>query len=199
MSRHRRAAPHHGDRGAARACDGEPLAARRDLMGVHPGEPGTPWPRPARRFARRRTHHRGVWRSRKRAWFGTSRPPVRARLPRQGGVTSRRTLVDVLERPQRTVCDAVHAGSNPVVHPTTSCRQPALSEEPGTVTSVSRFRLVPDAQQATALMGLCDQARYVWNLGLEQRKHYRPGRASSPGFAEQCRQLTDATGWLSGL
>jgi putative transposase len=46
----------------------------------------------------------------------------------------------------------------------------------------------------------CTQARYVWNLALEQWNYWRPGRANSPGNAERMRQLTDARaafGWLA--
>ncbi|MEV7392312.1 MULTISPECIES: transposase [unclassified Streptomyces] len=45
----------------------------------------------------------------------------------------------------------------------------------------------------------CGHARYVWNLAVEQHAHWRPGRRSAPGFAEQCRQLTEArreNAWL---
>lgn len=42
----------------------------------------------------------------------------------------------------------------------------------------------------------CAHARYVWNLAVEQRAHWRPGRQSAPGFAEQSRQLTEAR-WAS--
>ncbi|MFG2962257.1 hypothetical protein ACGFZS_03135 [Streptomyces sp. NPDC048288] len=38
----------------------------------------------------------------------------------------------------------------------------------------------------------CAHARYVWNLAVEQHAHWKPGRRSAPGFAEQCRQLTAA-------
>ncbi len=38
----------------------------------------------------------------------------------------------------------------------------------------------------------CAHARYVWNLAVEQHTHWKPGRRSAPGFAEQCRQLTEA-------
>lgn len=38
----------------------------------------------------------------------------------------------------------------------------------------------------------CAHARYVWNLAVEQHSHWKPGRKSAPGFAEQCRQLTEA-------
>jgi len=41
----------------------------------------------------------------------------------------------------------------------------------------------------------------MWNLAVEQHEHWRPGRASAPGYLEQCRQLTAARAehpWLAG-
>lgn len=61
-----------------------------------------------------------------------------------------------------------------------------------------RFRLYPTAVQEQGLLGHCEHARFVWNLAVEQLGHARPGRWC-PGFAEQCRQLTDVRGeheWL---
>jgi transposase len=49
------------------------------------------------------------------------------------------------------------------------------------------------------LLGHCAHARYVWNLAVEQRSWWRPGRPA-PGFAEQCRQLSEARAaypWLA--
>ncbi|WUS72353.1 helix-turn-helix domain-containing protein [Kribbella sp. NBC_01245] len=46
---------------------------------------------------------------------------------------------------------------------------------------MSRYRLVPTPAQETALLGHCGHARYVWNLGLEQRLMWRPGRPPTPG------------------
>jgi putative transposase len=46
----------------------------------------------------------------------------------------------------------------------------------------------------------CSDARYVWNLCIEQESEYRPGRGRMPGFAERCRQLTEARAenpWLA--
>jgi transposase len=57
---------------------------------------------------------------------------------------------------------------------------------------VSRYRLYPTVEQAVILLEHCAHARYVWNLGHEQRSEYRPGRGPTPGFAEQSRQLTEA-------
>ncbi|GAA4483112.1 hypothetical protein GCM10023191_004180 [Actinoallomurus oryzae] len=38
----------------------------------------------------------------------------------------------------------------------------------------------------------CAHARFVWNLAVKQHLHWRPGRASAPGYGEQARQLTEA-------
>ena len=45
----------------------------------------------------------------------------------------------------------------------------------------------------------CGHARYVWNLAVEQHSHRRLGRASAPGYLEQCRQLTAARAEFSWL
>ena len=42
------------------------------------------------------------------------------------------------------------------------------------------------------MRGHCAQARYVWNLAVEQQSWWRPGRRGAPGYLEQCRQLTAA-------
>jgi putative transposase len=39
--------------------------------------------------------------------------------------------------------------------------------------------------------GHCRDARYVWNLAVEQQQHWQPGR-KAPGYVEQCAQLTEA-------
>ncbi|MFZ0905309.1 MAG: helix-turn-helix domain-containing protein, partial [Mycobacterium sp.] len=54
---------------------------------------------------------------------------------------------------------------------------------------MSRYRLLPTAEQAVVLAGHCRQARYVWNLAVEQQLHWQPGRRA-PGYNEQCVQLT---------
>src|SRR3954452_10439269 len=64
-----------------------------------------------------------------------------------------------------------------------------------------RFRLQPTAAQEAALLEHCSHARFVWNMAVEQHRHWRPERVSAPGYAEQSRQLTEARrefGWLSG-
>ncbi|GGK84763.1 transposase [Planomonospora parontospora subsp. parontospora] len=57
---------------------------------------------------------------------------------------------------------------------------------------MSRYRLSPTPAQEAALSEHCAHARLVWNLAVEQHAHWKPGRKSAPGFAEQCRQLTEA-------
>ncbi|WP_198542206.1 RNA-guided endonuclease InsQ/TnpB family protein [Mycolicibacterium peregrinum] len=64
---------------------------------------------------------------------------------------------------------------------------------------MSRYRLLPTAEQATELAEHCRHARYVWNLAVEQQQHWRPGRRA-PGYNEQCAQLTAARAehdWLA--
>ena len=64
---------------------------------------------------------------------------------------------------------------------------------------MSRFRLYPTPAQQAALLGQCLHARYVWNLALEQWSMWTRDKGPTPGFAEQCRQLTEARaafGWL---
>jgi len=55
-----------------------------------------------------------------------------------------------------------------------------------------RYRLLPSPTQAAVLRSHCDHARFVWNLAVEQRSWWQPGRSSAPGLVEQCRQLTQA-------
>jgi transposase len=65
---------------------------------------------------------------------------------------------------------------------------------------MSRYRLLPTSAQEAVLRDHCGHARYVWNLAVEQHSHWHPGRASAPGYLEQCRQLTQARAghpWLA--
>jgi putative transposase len=65
---------------------------------------------------------------------------------------------------------------------------------------MSRYRLLPTPAQQAVLRDQCGHARYVWNLAVEQHAHWHPGRASAPGYLEQCRQLTQARAenpWLA--
>lgn len=57
---------------------------------------------------------------------------------------------------------------------------------------MSRYRLSPTPAQEAALAEHCRHARFVWNLAVEQHSFWKSGRKSAPGFAEQCRQLTEA-------
>jgi putative transposase len=63
-----------------------------------------------------------------------------------------------------------------------------------------RYRLLPNPTQEAMLRDYCAQARYVWNLAVEQHSHWHPGKRSAPGYVEQCRQLTVARAeypWLA--
>ncbi len=65
---------------------------------------------------------------------------------------------------------------------------------------MSQYRLLPTPAQEAVLRDHCGHARYVWNLAVEQHAHWLPGRASAPGYLEQCRQLTQARAehrWLA--
>ena len=57
---------------------------------------------------------------------------------------------------------------------------------------MSRYRLDPSPEQEAVLLRHCADARYVWNLAVEQQSWWRPGRKPGPGYLEQCRQLTAA-------
>jgi transposase len=65
-----------------------------------------------------------------------------------------------------------------------------------------RFRLYPNREQEAQLLEHCAQARFVWNLALEQHSYFDKryqNRVKSPTFASQCRDLTDCrgeSGWL---
>jgi putative transposase len=63
-----------------------------------------------------------------------------------------------------------------------------------------RFRLYPTPAQDLLLREQCAHARYVWNLGLEQRLMWARWKGPTPGYVEQCRQLTEARAaqpWLA--
>jgi putative transposase len=65
---------------------------------------------------------------------------------------------------------------------------------------MSRYRLLPTPAQQAVLQGHCGHARTRENLAVEQHSHWRPGRASAPGYLEQCAQLTQARAenpWLA--
>ncbi|MBJ7459288.1 MAG: transposase [Thermoleophilaceae bacterium] len=63
-----------------------------------------------------------------------------------------------------------------------------------------RYRAYPSQPQAEVLSRHCSDARFVWNLALEQLNHYdkRLATRRPPGPAERSRQLTElrATTWL---
>ena len=62
-----------------------------------------------------------------------------------------------------------------------------------------RYRMYLTAVQEAVLRGHCAHARFVYNLGLEQRSWWQPGRRSIH-FVDQCRELTAARAenpWLA--
>ena len=65
---------------------------------------------------------------------------------------------------------------------------------------MSCYRLLSSSVQEAVLRDHCTHARYVWNLAVEQHRHWRPGRASAPNYQQQSRQLTEARAehaWLA--
>lgn len=57
---------------------------------------------------------------------------------------------------------------------------------------MSRYRLQPTPAQEAALLEHCAHARFMWNLAVEQHFWWNRQRGPAPGFAEHCRQLTEA-------
>ena len=63
-----------------------------------------------------------------------------------------------------------------------------------------RNRLCPVAAQVGVLSRHCEDARFVWNLAVEQQSWWWPGRGAAPGGAERQRQLAQARAaepWLA--
>ena len=52
--------------------------------------------------------------------------------------------------------------------------------------------MYPNAAQRALLLEQCAHARYVWNLGLEQRLMWARWKGPTPGFNAQAEQLTAA-------
>ena len=50
---------------------------------------------------------------------------------------------------------------------------------------MSRFRLLPTTEQEGALLAHCRDARYVWNLAVEQQGHWQPGRQRPPATSSR--------------
>jgi putative transposase len=50
---------------------------------------------------------------------------------------------------------------------------------------------LPTPEHEQGLLAHCRDARYVWNLAVEQQQHWQPGR-KAPGYVEQSAQLTEA-------
>lgn len=54
-----------------------------------------------------------------------------------------------------------------------------------------RYRLSPTHGQGPMLTRHCDDARFVWNLALEQFNLYRPTLGPTPRYVEQAHQLVE--------
>ncbi|WP_198667593.1 RNA-guided endonuclease InsQ/TnpB family protein [Glycomyces dulcitolivorans] len=64
-----------------------------------------------------------------------------------------------------------------------------------------RYRLELDEQQRVFAESIGDAVRYLWNVALEQHRHYR-ARGRFISYTEQCRQLTEARAefdWLRAI
>jgi putative transposase len=61
-----------------------------------------------------------------------------------------------------------------------------------------RYRFRPGVSQLSGCERHCADARFVWNLALEQANCWRAGRGPTPGSAERNRQLAEARkgSWL---
>lgn len=66
-----------------------------------------------------------------------------------------------------------------------------------------KMRLCPTRVEENTLIDYCAQARYIYNLGLEQRRMFRPwhkGRKAPITWVTQCRELTGlraASPWVA--
>jgi putative transposase len=56
----------------------------------------------------------------------------------------------------------------------------------------ARYRLAPTAEQTEMLIRHCADARFVWNLALEQFNMYDPKRGPTPNRVAQQKQLAEA-------
>ena len=66
---------------------------------------------------------------------------------------------------------------------------PEMSATVDSMFASPRYRLVPTPAQEAVLRDHCAHARYVWDLAVERRSRWHPGRPPAPGYLEQCRQL----------
>lgn len=61
-----------------------------------------------------------------------------------------------------------------------------------------RYRMAPAVEQAATMEDHCAQARFVWNVALEQRNCWRRGMPPLSGY-DQKRQLVEARAWSEWL
>ncbi|WSA37446.1 helix-turn-helix domain-containing protein [Streptomyces sp. NBC_01808] len=55
---------------------------------------------------------------------------------------------------------------------------------------MSRYRMRPTAGQERVLASHCANARFVWNLAVEQHSWWTPRRGSAPGYVRLAGQWT---------
>jgi len=55
-----------------------------------------------------------------------------------------------------------------------------------------RFRVYPTARQSESLFEHCAQARFVWNLAVDQQSNWKVTRSKAPGSNDRFKQLTEA-------
>lgn len=64
---------------------------------------------------------------------------------------------------------------------------------------MTRYRVYPSQAQHEALLSHCSDARFVWNLAVEQQSYYSKTRPWAPRHLARSRQLTEAraeSDWL---
>lgn len=88
----------------------------------------------------------------------------------------------VIERP-RAVHDAIRRS-----YSVRSCHRLFV----GYYVMAHRYRLYPALNQVTALERHCGDARFVWNLALEQTNLYQPALGPTPNHTVRNRQLAEA-------
>ena len=62
-----------------------------------------------------------------------------------------------------------------------------------------RQRLYPSPDQEQVLSRHCSDARFVYNIGLEQRNFWRKDMTAKISLSGQCRELTEARQAFSWL
>ncbi len=81
----------------------------------------------------------------------------------------------------------------PRLHPKVKSVRPSTNTTSTNAISMSiRERLCPREQELSVLLRHCSDARYVWNLALEQRNSWRRERSLSITYNTQAHELAEA-------